>query len=85
MTTPKLPVTKPTKAIVTAVGTSLTALTTMWATVSVAASDDVFDAGEVGTMTTALITLGLTVWAVWRVPNRPVETDETSTYTRRNV
>lgn len=83
MTAPKLPITKPTKAIFAAVGTTITALTTMWATVSVATGDDVVDVGEVGSITTALITLGLTVWAVWRVPNRPVESDETETYSRR--
>lgn len=77
--------TKPTKAIIAGVGTTLTALTTMWATVSIAASDDVFDAGEVGTLTTALITLGMTVYSVWKVPNRPVEPGETRTYTDRKV
>jgi hypothetical protein len=60
---------KTAKAVVAGIGATLTALMTMWATVSVAAQDDAFDAGEIGTLTTAAITLALTVWAVWRVPN----------------
>lgn len=83
MTTPNLPVTKPTKAIVAGIGTTLTALTTALATVSVAVGDDVVDASEVGAIVTALITAGVTVWAVWRVPNLPVESDENTTRYRR--
>jgi hypothetical protein len=60
---------KTAKAVVAGIGATLTALMTMWATVSVAAQDDAFDVGEIGTLTTAAITLALTVWAVWRVPN----------------
>jgi len=85
MTTPKLPVTKPTKAIVAGVGTTITALVTMWATVNVAVGDDVVDAGEVGSIVTALITLGLTVYAVWRVPNAPVEPVETTARHRTSM
>lgn len=79
----RLPITKPTKAIIAGVGTTLTALTTMWATVSVAASDDAFDAGEIGTLTTAFITLAMTVYTVWKVPNQPVESDESTPYRTR--
>jgi len=60
---------KTAKAVVAGIGGTLTALTVMWATLSVAAQDDVFDAGEIGTLVTAAVTLVTTVWAVWRVPN----------------
>lgn len=60
---------KTAKAVVAGIGSTLTALMVMWATVSVAAQDDAFDMGEIGTLTTAAITMVLTVWAVWRVPN----------------
>jgi len=68
---------KTAKAVVAGIGATLTALMTMWATVSVAAQDDAFDVGEIGTLTTAAVTLVLTVWAVWRVPNEGmVDRDE---------
>lgn len=57
------------KAIVAAIGGTLTALMVVLATVNVAAEDDIFDAGEIGSITTAVMTFALTVWAVWRVPN----------------
>jgi len=60
---------KTAKAVIAGIGTTLTALTVMWATVSVAAQDDAFDVGEIGTLTSAAVTLALTIWAVWRVPN----------------
>jgi hypothetical protein len=60
---------KSAKAVIAALGGTLTALMVVLATVSIAAQDDVFDAGEIGSITTAVMTFALTVYAVWRVPN----------------
>lgn len=68
MTTPTIP-TKATKAIVAAVGATLTALTTWLAAVAVAVGDDAIDMQEVGALLLATITLGSTIYGVWRVPN----------------
>lgn len=64
---------KPTKAIVAAVGATLTALTTMWATVSVAYESNGIDIGEMGTILTAVLAAVGTVRAVWSVTNHPKE------------
>ncbi|GIF71917.1 hypothetical protein [Asanoa siamensis] len=49
-------------AAVMAVGGVLTA----------AFADDVFGASEVGTTVAVLVEQAIGVWAVWRVPNKPV-------------
>lgn len=54
------------KAWVAALGSLLMAL-------SVAFADDVVSVGETGTVVTVLIEAALTVFAVYRVPNNPVE------------
>jgi hypothetical protein len=69
MTIPTLPVTKPTKAIVAGIGSTITALATMWATLSLVAEDNGIDFGEVGIAATAVLTCVATIRAVWRVPN----------------
>lgn len=51
------------KAITAAVGSLVTVLTAAFA-------DDVFSADEVGTLVSTLVTAALTVYAVWRLPNR---------------
>lgn len=70
MTTPSVP-TKGTKAIVAAVGVTLTALTTWLAAVAVAVGDDAIDFEEIGALVLATLTLASTVYGVWRVPNEP--------------
>lgn len=61
------------KAVVAGIGTTLTALTTALATVSVALSDDALDLAEISAVLTALLTAGATIYAVWRTPNKPVD------------
>ena len=63
---------KPTKAIVAGVGATLTALSTLWATVSVAYESNGIDVGEVGVITTAVLVCAGTIRAVWLVTNKPV-------------
>lgn len=58
------------KTVVTAIGATLTALTTALATVQLVLSDDAVDFAEYGTLTTAAVTLLATVYATWRVPNQ---------------
>ena len=60
---------KSAKAVVAAIGSTITALMTALATVSLVLDDDAVDVTEIGTLTTAVVALGLTIWAVWRVPN----------------
>jgi hypothetical protein len=60
------------KAVVSAIGTTLTALATAWASVELAVSDGGFDAGEIGSTATAVAAAIGTIYAVWRVPNRAV-------------
>jgi len=67
---------KSAKAIIAGVGATLTALMTMWATVSVAAQDDAFDMGEIATLISTATTLALTIYAVWRVPNEGMVDEE---------
>ncbi len=59
------------KAWVAAVGTTLTALTTALAAVSLALSDDALNMNEVSAIITAALTAGLTVYGVWRTENKP--------------
>lgn len=53
------------KALAAAVGTLCTVIVAVFA-------DDVLDTDEVVSLIGGLVTLGLTVYAVWRVPNNPV-------------
>lgn len=62
----------PTKAIVAGVGTTLTALATMWATISVVDESNGIDIGEAGTIFTAVLVCIATIRAVWQVTNKPV-------------
>lgn len=71
MTGPGFPVTKPTKAIIAGVGATLTALATLWATVSVVTESNGIDIGEVGTMATAVLLCVGTIRAVWQTKNLP--------------
>jgi hypothetical protein len=54
------------KAIVTAVGTVVTAL-------SAALADDVLNQSEIGGLVVAAMAAAATIYAVWRVPNRPAD------------
>lgn len=53
------------KAVAAAVGALATVVAGVFA-------DDVLDVSEAGSLVTALITAGATVYAVFRVPNRPL-------------
>jgi hypothetical protein len=64
------------KAWIAALGTTLTSITTALATVQLVLDDDAIDLAEYSTLATAGITLVATIYAVWRTPNRPVETPE---------
>lgn len=56
--------TKPTKAIIASVGTFVTLLSGVFA-------DEVFDtANELPSVISGLVVLGLTIYGVWRVPNK---------------
>ena len=59
------------KAVVAAIGATLTAASTANAAVQLALQDGSLGADEIGSVTAALVVLGTTVWAVWRVPNQP--------------
>lgn len=72
MSRPVLVRTKPAKAVVAAIGGTLTALTTAVATATVVLDDDAVDLAEVTTITTAVVTLISTVYGVWKTVNRPV-------------
>jgi len=56
-----------------AIGSTLTAATTALATVQIVLSDDKVDFSEYGTVTTAVLTLAATVYAVWRTENKKVD------------
>lgn len=60
------------KAVISGVGTTLTALATAWAAVEVATADGTLDIGEYGPLATAVATVVATIYAVWRVPNQVV-------------
>lgn len=72
--------TKPTKAILAAIGGTLTALMTALATAQVVLADDALDLTEYGTVVTAGATLVATVYAVWKATNKPVEPTQTTAY-----
>lgn len=58
------------KAWIAGLGTTLTAVTTVLATLQVALSDDAFSTDEVATIVIALLTAGSTIYGVWRIPNK---------------
>lgn len=60
------------KAVISAIGTTLTAVSTAWAAVQNATSDGLMDATDYGSIATAAAVAVATVYAVWRVPNRVV-------------
>lgn len=51
------------KAVASAVGTIATALTA-------ALADDILNTDETGTLVSTIVVAALTVYSVWRVPNR---------------
>lgn len=63
------------KAVISAVGTSLTAVATAWAAVQNATSDGLMDATDYGSIATAVAVAVGTIYAVWRVPNQVVTAD----------
>lgn len=63
------------KAWVAAVGATLTAAATAWATVTTTFSDDVVDVTELGSIATAVTVLVGTVFGVWRVENHRDDTE----------
>lgn len=67
---------KKAKAVVAGIGSTLTALMTMLTTISFVLDDDAVDVNEIGSLATAVVTLGLTIWAVWRVPNAGMVDEE---------
>lgn len=67
-----VPRTKSTKALVAAVGTTLTALSTALATISLVVGDDAIDVTEIGSVASAVAAAGGTIYGVWRAYNRPV-------------
>jgi hypothetical protein len=60
------------KAVVGAIGSTITAVSTAWAAVSLALSDDVVDLNEYGSLATAAVTLVGTVYAIWKVENKVI-------------
>lgn len=60
----------PHKAVISAIGTSLTAVATAWAAVENATSDGLMNATDYGSIATAVAVAVGTIYAVWRVPNR---------------
>ncbi len=74
--------TTPAKAIVAGIGTTLTALSTAVATATLVLDDDRVDLAEVTSITTALVTLGATVYGVWWTRNRPVSPGQSDVNTR---
>ncbi len=69
MTTPSLPVTKPAKAVVAALGNTLAAVQIFLGVVTVATSDDAIGVGDVAPLVTGGLTLCVTVYAVWKTRN----------------
>jgi len=65
----------PHKAVISAIGTTLTALATAWAAVENAGSDGLINAADYGSIATAVAAAVGTIYAVWRVPNRVVTDD----------
>lgn len=61
------------KAWMAGVGASITALSTFWTSASLILSDDQIDLNEYGSLTTLVVSLVATVYAVWKAPYKPVE------------
>ncbi|HTS10086.1 MAG TPA: hypothetical protein VMP68_31270 [Candidatus Eisenbacteria bacterium] len=59
------------KAWISAIGSTITALTTFYAAVQVATADNGLDAGDVSSLLVAGVALVGTVYGVWRTPNKP--------------
>lgn len=59
----------PHKAVISGIGTTLTAAATAWAAVEVATVDGALSVAEYGPLATAVATAAATIYAVWRVPN----------------
>jgi hypothetical protein len=68
---PGVPV-KGTKAVVAALGATLTALLAFLSAVAVYAEDDRIDLGEVAPIVGLVLSLCGTVYGVWKVTNEPV-------------
>lgn len=60
------------KAWMAAIGSTITALSTFWASASLVLSDDQVDLNEYGSLATAVASLVVTVYAVWKVQNKPI-------------
>jgi fatty acid/phospholipid biosynthesis enzyme len=58
------------KTVAAAIGGTLTALSVALTVVQLALGDGNIDAGEVGTLASAAVTLVGTVYAVWRTENK---------------
>jgi fatty acid/phospholipid biosynthesis enzyme len=58
------------KTVAAAIGSTLTALSVALTVVQLALGDGNIDAGEVGTLASAAVTLVGTVYAVWRTENK---------------
>lgn len=71
------PVTKA-KTVVASIGATVAALAVALPVVSDVLSDEKVDVGEVSSLIAAFIALAGTVYAVWKVPNRPVNSGQTS-------
>lgn len=60
------------KAIIAGIGTTVTAVSTFLATLSLAVGDDAISLEEVSSLVTAAVALGVTVYGVWRHDNNQV-------------
>lgn len=69
------------KAIAAGVGATLTALITALGPLQTALDDGHIDVGEGTTLAGVAVTLVVTVYAVWRTPNKPV-VDESADQSR---
>lgn len=67
------------KMWVAAVGNTLTAVQVAIAVLAGVLSDDTVGVDEVSPLITAAVTLGVTVWGVWRITNEPVPDVNTPT------
>jgi predicted CDP-diglyceride synthetase/phosphatidate cytidylyltransferase len=64
--------TKPTKAIVGAIGGIIQAAAVLWTAVSFATADDAVDFNEIGGLVVAVLTFAGTVVAIYKTTNKPV-------------
>jgi len=69
--TPRVPVTKPAKAVVAALGNSFAAAQMFLGVVTVATSDDAVTLLDVAPLVTGFVTLWVTVYGVWKTVNEP--------------